>query len=80
MPRLAVLSVLSAASSPCPDLNLIHYILLLGDFSKQGEASLSFKDLSTWTDQFDFVYMKEIPDAQLSALKVLIQCLKIFFN
>ena len=27
MPRLAVLSVLSAASSPCPDLNLIHYIL-----------------------------------------------------
>ncbi|EFC88725.1 hypothetical protein NEIMUCOT_04774 [Neisseria mucosa ATCC 25996] len=28
MPRLAVLSVLSAASSPCPDLNLIHYIVL----------------------------------------------------
>ncbi|OOG98129.1 hypothetical protein B1A91_07250 [Neisseria meningitidis] len=27
MPRLAVLSVLSAASSPCPDLNLIHYSL-----------------------------------------------------
>jgi len=26
LPRLAVLSVLSAASSPCPDLNLIHYI------------------------------------------------------
>ena len=26
MPRLAVLFVLSAASSPCPDLNLIHYI------------------------------------------------------
>nr|DAF35885.1 MAG TPA: hypothetical protein [Caudoviricetes sp.] len=25
MPRLVVLSVLSAASSPCPDLNLIHY-------------------------------------------------------
>ncbi len=25
MSRLAVLSVLSAASSPCPDLNLIHY-------------------------------------------------------
>ncbi|EEZ75605.1 hypothetical protein NEILACOT_04304 [Neisseria lactamica ATCC 23970] len=25
MPRLAVLSILSAASSPCPDLNLIHY-------------------------------------------------------
>ena len=25
MPRLAVLSVLSSASSPCPDLNLIHY-------------------------------------------------------
>ncbi|EEZ75808.1 hypothetical protein NEILACOT_04057 [Neisseria lactamica ATCC 23970] len=25
MPRLAVLFVLSAASSPCPDLNLIHY-------------------------------------------------------
>ncbi|HEZ3537687.1 TPA: hypothetical protein WH765_001137 [Neisseria meningitidis] len=26
LPRLAVLFVLSAASSPCPDLNLIHYI------------------------------------------------------
>ncbi|KIC13180.1 hypothetical protein MCC93_00540 [Morococcus cerebrosus] len=25
MPRLAVLSVLSAASSPCPDLKLINY-------------------------------------------------------
>ncbi|EFC88152.1 hypothetical protein NEIMUCOT_05320 [Neisseria mucosa ATCC 25996] len=25
MPRLAVLFVLSAASSPCPDLNLIYY-------------------------------------------------------
>ncbi|WP_240031529.1 hypothetical protein [Neisseria meningitidis] len=25
LPRLAVLFVLSAASSPCPDLNLIHY-------------------------------------------------------
>jgi len=29
LPRLAVLSVLSAASSPCPDLNLIHYIKIL---------------------------------------------------
>ncbi|EET43287.1 hypothetical protein NEISICOT_02977 [Neisseria sicca ATCC 29256] len=28
MPRLAVLFVLSSASSPCPDLNLIHYICL----------------------------------------------------
>jgi len=27
LPRLAVLSVLSAASSPCPDLNLIHYTI-----------------------------------------------------
>ncbi|ENX9155800.1 hypothetical protein, partial [Neisseria gonorrhoeae] len=27
LPRLAVLFVLSAASSLCPDLNLIHYIL-----------------------------------------------------
>ncbi|HEZ1970854.1 hypothetical protein M5099_08760 [Neisseria meningitidis] len=27
LPRLAVLSVLSAASSPCPDLNSIHYII-----------------------------------------------------
>ena len=26
LPRLVVLSVLSAASSPCSDLNLIHYI------------------------------------------------------
>ena len=26
LPCLAVLSVLSAASSPCPDLKLIHYI------------------------------------------------------
>jgi len=25
LPRLAVLSVLPSASSPCPDLNLIHY-------------------------------------------------------
>jgi len=30
LPRLAVLSVLSAASSPCPDLNLIHYIKIEG--------------------------------------------------
>jgi len=28
LPRLVVLSVLSAASSPCPDLNLIHYIFV----------------------------------------------------
>jgi len=28
LPRLAVLSVLSAASSPCPDLNLIHYSIV----------------------------------------------------
>ncbi|CNQ68019.1 COG4648 family protein [Neisseria gonorrhoeae] len=28
LPRLAVLFVLSAASPPCPDLNLIHYITL----------------------------------------------------
>ncbi|EEZ71247.1 hypothetical protein NEICINOT_04700 [Neisseria cinerea ATCC 14685] len=26
LPSLAVLFVLSAASSPCPDLNLLHYI------------------------------------------------------
>ena len=31
LPRLAVLSVLSAASSPCPDLNLIHYNVLSTD-------------------------------------------------
>ena len=31
MPRLAVLFVLSAASSPCPDLNLIHYNVCFSD-------------------------------------------------
>ncbi|WP_438819713.1 hypothetical protein [Neisseria sicca] len=31
MPCLAVLSVLSSASSPCPDLKLIHYIKYLSD-------------------------------------------------
>ena len=31
LPRLAVLSVLSAASSPCPDLKLIHYIVKKGN-------------------------------------------------
>ena len=40
MPHLAVLFVLSAASSPCPDLNLIHYNLqehahLLSNTQKQ---------------------------------------------
>ena len=55
-------------------------ILLLGDFSKPGEAKLSFKDFSTWTDQFDSDYMRKIPDAQLAALKVLIKCLKNFFE
>ncbi|EET43522.1 hypothetical protein NEISICOT_02746 [Neisseria sicca ATCC 29256] len=35
MPRLAVLSVLSAASSPCPDLNLIHYTKILATSSEK---------------------------------------------
>ena len=55
-------------------------ILLLGDFSKKGEAKFSFTDFSTWADQFDSTYMREIPEAQLSALKVLIKCLNEYFN
>ena len=38
MPRLVVLSVLSAASSPCPDLNLIHYINSNWDYIIFGDA------------------------------------------
>jgi len=42
LPRLAVLSVLSAASSPCPDLKLIHY-KLIGKYSfKQPLKSIFF--------------------------------------
>ncbi|EFE49634.1 hypothetical protein NEIELOOT_01376 [Neisseria elongata subsp. glycolytica ATCC 29315] len=37
MPRLAVLFVLSAASSPCPDLNLTHYIYVV----LEGKNSMS---------------------------------------
>ena len=46
MPRLAVLSVLSAASSPCPDLNLIHYTfettaaVLLGQWHSLSDPEL----------------------------------------
>jgi len=40
LPRLAVLSVLSAASSPCPDLNLIHY--KNGVSVREGQFLLSF--------------------------------------
>ncbi|EET45295.1 hypothetical protein NEISICOT_00922 [Neisseria sicca ATCC 29256] len=40
MPRLAVLSVLSAASSPCPDLNLIHYILCVRKKWKVGRKGV----------------------------------------
>jgi len=38
LPRLAVLSVLSAASSPCPDLNLIHYIHEAEDSTQKDTA------------------------------------------
>lgn len=56
-------------------------ILLLGDFSKPGEASISFDDPSTWADQFDyFYYMRQLPESQLSALRVLIRCLMKFFK
>ncbi|EET45253.1 hypothetical protein NEISICOT_00880 [Neisseria sicca ATCC 29256] len=41
MPRLAVLFVLSAASSPCPDLNLIHY-MFTNQFKRSSE-NLSFR-------------------------------------
>ena len=44
LPRLAVLSVLSAASSPCPDLNLIHYSL-----------NLLIHQYRTWINLFRFV-------------------------
>ncbi|EEG32924.1 hypothetical protein NEIFLAOT_02014 [Neisseria flavescens NRL30031/H210] len=40
MPRLVVLSVLSAASSPCPDLNLIHY-KTEGGFLSDGHVKIS---------------------------------------
>ncbi|OHZ52794.1 adhesin [Neisseria gonorrhoeae] len=36
LPRLAVLFVLSAASSPCPDLNLIHYMHRLAGIIDMG--------------------------------------------
>lgn len=56
-------------------------ILLLGDFSKPGEAKLSLKDPSTWADQLDyFYYMRQLPDSQLAALRVLIRCLMRFFK
>ena len=41
MPRLAVLFVLSAASSPCPDLNLIHYTYLIGKAADYIESETS---------------------------------------
>jgi len=41
LPRLAVLSVLSAASSPCPDLNLIHYKTVWGGAGKSAIRSAS---------------------------------------
>ncbi|PKT94978.1 hypothetical protein CWI47_03725 [Neisseria meningitidis] len=44
VPRLAVLFVLSAASSPCPDLNLIHYSLKLCFLSPQ---SMPWLDLQS---------------------------------
>ncbi|EEZ76507.1 hypothetical protein NEILACOT_03421 [Neisseria lactamica ATCC 23970] len=44
MPRLAVLSVLSAASSPCPDLNLIHYNK---QYALTGKTSPNFIKKST---------------------------------
>ena len=56
-------------------------ILLLGDFSRPGEASISLTDPSTWADQFDyFYYMRQLSESQLSALRVLIRCLIRFFN
>ena len=58
MPRLAVLFVLSAASSPCPDLNLIHYMLVnfvwgdgqnilifVGEAHATGAAGVLFKSI-----------------------------------
>ena len=49
MPRLAVLSVLSAASSPCPDLNLIHYTtipdLIISTINHKNKPDHLFKNL-----------------------------------
>ncbi|EFE49236.1 hypothetical protein NEIELOOT_01984 [Neisseria elongata subsp. glycolytica ATCC 29315] len=43
MPRLAVLSVLSAVSSPCPDLNLIHYKNGIGLYNNRCLSILFFR-------------------------------------
>jgi len=45
LPRLAVLFVLSAASSPCPDLNLIHYKTAAAGLI---QISLSFCEHQCW--------------------------------
>ncbi|WP_373741300.1 hypothetical protein [Neisseria sp.] len=51
------------------------------DFSKPGEDSISLTDPSTWADQFDYFYhMRQLPESQLSALRVLIRCLMKFFK
>ena len=42
LPRLAVLSVLSAASSPCPDLNLIHYKTRKGRLKTEFQTTFVF--------------------------------------
>ena len=46
LPRLAVLSVLSAASSPCPDLNLIHYNVLSADKNAGQKKNASCRELA----------------------------------
>ncbi|EET44932.1 hypothetical protein NEISICOT_01262 [Neisseria sicca ATCC 29256] len=44
MPHLAVLSALSAASSPCPDLNLIHHITKFDKISKNHSFRRGLRD------------------------------------
>ena len=55
MPRLAVLFVLSATSSPCPDLNLIHYKSAVSDDDKEALEYIRylFKDFA-FRDEEEF--------------------------
>ena len=61
MPRLAVLFVLSAASSPCPDLNLIHYTLTSPtDIFYDGEqGNYSFE---SYLDLLEFIQEEDVLD------------------
>ena len=65
MPRLAVLSVLFAASSPCPDLNLIHYMLCRGgrvlsllSIEKRSSENVPLLQTDTVSDDLLFIMVK----------------------